>query len=235
MLRENEGILMDADIWIERLKKLDLKQPVAVVGSPGLRSIGELVVNQLIEKTHAELIAELYSTHLPLVYQTKPSYAAHFALPGIGGAKVENGKINLPKVEFYASSASSLIIAKGYHANFAGQYDVADKVVGFLKKLGVKRIIVAAGYGSKNRKVCCAGTHPDLIKEMKEKFNIEVEYIGPFYGFSGLVFGLAKKKSVDALCLFAGTEPNLDHPESPNPESSELILSVLSKMLVFKN
>lgn len=231
MLRENEGILMDADIWIERLKKLDLKQPVAVVGSPGMRSIGELVVNQLIEKTHAELIAELYSTHLPLVYQTKPSYAAHYALPGIGGAKVEKGKVELPKVKFYASSVSSLIMAKGYHANFAGQYDVADEVVGFLNELGVRRIIVAAGYGSKNRKVCCAATNQDLIKEMKEKFNIEVEYVGPFYGFSGLVFGLAKKRSIDALCLFAGTEPNPDHPEFPDPKSSELILDALNQIL----
>jgi len=225
---------MGADIWIEHLRKVDLERPVAVVGSPGLRSIGELVVNQLVEKTRAELIAELYSTHLPLVYQTKPSYAAHYALPGIGGAKVKNGLLDLPKVKFYACSAPSLIIAKGYHANFAGQFDVADEVVGFLSESGAKRIIVAAGYGSKTRKVCCAATDLDLIQEMKEKFEIEVEYEGPFYGFSGLVFGLAKRKGVDALCLFAGTEPNLDDPEFPDPESSGLILDVLGQMLAFK-
>ena len=225
---------MGSDIWIEHIKKPDVNQPIAVVGSPGLRSIGELVVNQLINKTHAELIAELYSTHLPLVYQTKPSYAAHYALPGIGGAKVENGKVDLPKVKFYASFTSSLIIAKGYHANFAGQYDVANEVVGFLSKSGVSRVIVAAGYGSKTRKVCCAATNPNLIKEMKEKFGIEVEYVGPFYGFSGLVFGLAKKRSIDALCLFAGTEPNPDHPEFPDPKSSELILDILNQILASK-
>jgi proteasome assembly chaperone (PAC2) family protein len=231
--RESEGIL-GADIWIEHLRKVDLERPVAVVGSPGLRSIGELVVNQLVEKTRAELIAELYSTHLPLVYQTKPSYASHYALPGIGGAKVKNGLLDLPKVKFYACSAPSLIITKGYHANFAGQFDVADEVVGFLSESGAKRIILAAGYGSKTRKVCCAATDLGLIREMKEKFEIEVEYEGPFYGFSGLVFGLAKRKGVDALCLFAGTEPNLDDPEFPDPESSELILDVLSQMLAFK-
>ena len=225
---------MNADIWIKQLRKPDLKQPVAVIGSPGLRSIGELVVNQLIGKTGAELIAEIYSTHLPLVYQTKPSYAAHYLLPGIGGAEVRNAEVDLPKVEFYACSAPSLIIVKGYHANFAGQYDVADEVVDYLSESGVKRIIVAAGYGSKTRKVCCAATDADLIREMKEKFEIEVEYVGPFYGFSGLVFGLAKRKSIDALCLFAGTEPNLDNPEFPDPKSSELILEVLNQMLVFR-
>lgn len=223
---------MSTDIWIERLKKLDLKQPLAVVGSPGLRSIGQLVVNQLIDRTRAELVAELYSTHLPLVYQTKPSYAAHYALPGIGGAKVENGTVELPKVEFYACSTPSLIIVKGYHANFAGMYDIADEVDNFLSESGVTRIIVAAGYGSKTKKVCCAATEPNLIREMKEKFEIEIEYAGPFYGFSGLVFGLAKRKGIDALCLFASTAPNLDDPEFPDPESAKLIADVLNRMLV---
>ena len=222
---------MDADIWIEHLGKAELKQPIAVVGSPGLRSIGELVVEQLVTKTQAELVAELYSTHLPLVYQTKPSYASHYALPGIGGARVKQGQVDLPKVQFYACSSPSMILAKGYHANFAGQYDVADRVVGFLSEFGVTRIIVAAGYGSKTRKVCCAATNPDLLLEMKEKFQIEVDYTGPFYGFSGLVFGLAKRKGIDALCLFAGTEPTPEEPEFPDPKSSDAILAVLNQML----
>jgi proteasome assembly chaperone (PAC2) family protein len=222
---------MGADIWIEHLRKAELKQPIAVVGSPGLRSIGELVVEQLISKTRAELVAELYSTHLPLVYQTKPSYASHYALPGIGGARVKQGQVDLPKVQFYACSSPPMILAKGYHANFAGQYDVADMVVACLSEFGVTRVIVAAGYGSKTRKVCCAATNPDLVREMKEKFQIDVDYTGPFYGFSGLVFGLAKRKGIDALCLFAGTEPKPEEPEFPDPKSSEMILAVLNQVL----
>ena len=222
---------MDADIWIERLGKAELKQPIAAVGSPGLRSIGELVVEQLVTKTRAELVAELYSTHLPLIYQTNPSYASHYALPGIGGARVKQGQVDLPRVQFYACSSPSMILAKGYHANFEGQYEVADKVVDCLSEFGVTRIIVAAGYGSKTRKVCCAATNPNLIREMKEKFQIEVDYTGPFYGFSGLVFGLAKRKGIDALCLFAGTEPTPEEPEFPDPKSSDAILAVLNQML----
>jgi proteasome assembly chaperone (PAC2) family protein len=224
---------MGADIWIEHIRKAKLEQPIAIVGSPGLRSIGELVINQLINKVKAGLTAELYSTHLPLVYHTKPSYAAHYSLPGIGGARVHQGQVDLPKVQFYTCSSPSLILARGYHANFAGQYDIAEKVVDVLSELGATRIIVAAGYGSKTRKLCCAATNPALISEMKEKFSIEVDYAGPFYGFSGLVFGLAKRKGIESLCLFAGTEPNPDHPEFPDPKSSEMILDVLNQMLDF--
>jgi proteasome assembly chaperone (PAC2) family protein len=100
-----------------------------------------------------------------------------------------------------------------------------------LSEFGVTRVIVAAGYGSKTRKVCCAATNPDLVREMKEKFQIDVDYTGPFYGFSGLVFGLAKRKGIDALCLFAGTEPKPEEPEFPDPKSSEMILAVLNQVL----
>ena len=231
---KTKEFLMDAETWIEKHRETVLKQPIAVVGSPGLRSIGELVVSQLINQTQAELTAELYSTHLPLIYNTKPSYVSHYALPGIGGAKVKNGQVDLPKVQFYTCSSPSMIIARGYHANFAGQYDVADKVVAFLSEFGVTKIIVVAGYGSKTKKVCCAATASALIQELKEKFTIEVDYTGPFYGFSGLVFGMALRKGVDALCLFAGTEPNPENPESPDPKSAEMILDVLSQMLRFR-
>jgi proteasome assembly chaperone (PAC2) family protein len=226
--------LMETDIWIERLAETALKTPVAIVGSPGLRSIGKLVIDALIDATKAELAAELYSTHLPLIYQTRPSYAAHYSLPGVGGARVTQGQVDLPKVQFYTCSSPSMVLAKGYHANFAGQYDVAKKVVDFLSELRVTRIIVAAGYGSKTRKVCCAATNPELLQELKEKLSLEVDYVGPFYGFSGLVFGLAKLKGIDAVCLFAGTEPTPEDPEFPDPKSSHMILDVLNQMIGFR-
>ncbi|MBT0160127.1 hypothetical protein G4O51_09095 [Candidatus Bathyarchaeota archaeon A05DMB-2] len=225
---------MDTGIWIERLRKAELKKPVAVVGSPGLRSVGNLVVNQLIDATKAELTAELYSSHLPLIYHTKPSYVSHYLLPGVGGARVKQGRVDLPKVQFYTCPSPSIVIVKGYHANFTGQYSVAEKVVEFLSEFGVSRIVVTAGYGSETRKVCCAATSPDIIREMKETLNLEVEYTGPFYGFSGLVFGLAKLKGIAALCLFAGTEPAPEDPEFPDPTASAIILEVLNQMLGFR-
>jgi proteasome assembly chaperone (PAC2) family protein len=222
---------MENEIWIEKFETTELQNPVAIVGSPGLRSIGKLVVDQLINDTDSQLLAELYSTHLPIIYQTKPSYFSHFSLPGVGGVKVNQGQIDLPKVQFYACSYPPIILVRGYHANFDGQYDVASKVVNFLKENEVTQIIVTAGYGSKTHKICCAATNPEILLKMKETFKIDVEYFGPFYGFSGLVFGLANSKNIDALCLFSGTEPNLENPESPDPESSQLILEILNQIL----
>jgi proteasome assembly chaperone (PAC2) family protein len=222
---------MKTEIWVEEQEKVTLQNPIAVVGSPGLGSIGKLVVDKIVEETKAELITKLYSTHLPIKYHTKPAYLAHYALPGVGGIKVEKSEIDLPKVEFFISKPS-LILVNGYHSNFKGAYEVANKVVEILKELGTNRIVLAAGFGSKEKKVCCAGTSLKLVQEMKENYNLETEYQGPFYGFSGLVFGAAKLKGVDAVTLFAGVEPKPGVPELPAKDSSKLLVDVLKKMIV---
>ena len=219
------------EIWIDKYEKNTFNSPIAIVGSPGMRSIGKLVTDHLIVQTKANLIAELHSTHLPVIYETKPTFAAHPDLPGSGGVTVSNGVVSLPKVQFYASSVSPIIIAKGYHANFDGQYDVAEKVVDFLIDLQVKKLIVIAGYGSKEKKICCAATTKEILQEMQQRYGIGPDYKGPFYGFSGLVFGLAGLKEIEAISLFASAEPNPEDPEAPDESSSRLAEATLGKML----
>ena len=224
---------MEKETWMERRGDAKVIEPIAVVGSPGLRSIGKIVMGSLIVKTKATKIVDLYSTHLPSIYETKPSYAADPTLPGFGGVIVECGEADFPKVEFYTCSSPSLIITKGYHANFEGQYEVAIKVLDFLAENHVKRIIVVAGYGSKDKKICCAATSKELVAEMKEKYSIDIGYKGPFMGFSGLVFGLSKRKGIEAVCLFAGTEPKEDDLEFPDKEASDRALDKLNMILGF--
>jgi len=224
---------MQKETWMERRGDVELIEPIAVVGSPGLRSIGKIVMDSLIAKTSATKIADLYSTHMPSIYDTKPSYAADPMLPGMGGVIVESGEADFPKVQFYGCSTPSLIITKGYHANFEGQYQVSIKVLDFLVENHVKKIIVVAGYGSKDKKICCAATSKELVTEMKEKYSIDIGYKGPFMGFSGLIFGLSKRKGIEALCLFAGTEPKQDDLEFPDKEASDRALDKLNKILGF--
>jgi proteasome assembly chaperone (PAC2) family protein len=52
-------------------------------------------------------------------------------------------------------------------------------------------------------------------------------------GFSGLVFGLSKLKRMEALCLFAGTEPKEGALEFSDKEASDRALDTLNKILGF--
>ena len=219
------------DTWVRYHRKPSLTTPVAVVGSPGLRSIGSLVVDTLIDTLHLKLTAELYSTHLPLIYQTVPSYAAHPRRPGIGGVRVESGRPDLPRVQFFTKASPPLIVTRGYHPNFSGQYEVAASTLDVLQTLGTTRVIVVAGYGTQGDDVCCAATNPSMLEELNRRYGLKVGYVGPFYGFSGLVFGLTMSRGLEGLSLFARTTPRPKTPESPDQAAATTLLRVLSEML----
>lgn len=225
---------MRKDSWIIYHKRPVLNKPIALIGSPGLRSIGKLVVDYLINKLKPRLMAELYSIHFPIIYQTKPSYVAQPRLPGVGGIRITSGEVDLPKIQFYYCTSQPLIITRGCHANFNGQYEVADKVLDLYNEVGVSMMIVVAGQGLVEKKICCAATSYESVEELKKKYGIEKGYSGPFYGFSGIVFGLAKLRQIDAICLFAKTEPTLENPECPDEEASKNLLKELSRILNFE-
>ncbi len=225
---------MRDDITIKNVALMELKDPVAVVGSPGLRSIGKLAVDQLITQTKAQSLADLYSTHLPTIYQTQPSYAADPSLPGMGGAVLEAGNVDLPRVQLFASVDPPMILVRGYHANFEGQFTVAKKTVDLLAEAGVKRMIAVAGFGTTEKKLCVAANTQALLDEMKAKWDLGTGYKGPFMGFSGLVFGLAKLRGIEAVCLFAGTQPVEEDLEYPDNEASARAVKQLNKILDLK-
>ena len=155
-------------------------------------------------------------------------------MPGQAGAIVESGRADLPKVQFYACASLQLVLVRGYHPNFDGQYVVAEKVVDFLADLGVQRMVVLAGFGTKEKKIVCAANSEKGLEDMKTQFDLGVGYKGPFMGFSGLVFGMAKLRAIEAVCLFAGTEPNEEDLELPDPEASGRVVELLNRMLSLK-
>ena len=224
---------MVTETWIKYLNRPKLREPVAIVGSPGLRSVGEYAIKYLVNNLKSTLTAELYSSHFPVVYQTSPSYAPFPGFPGESGVTIAQNQTKLPKVELHYSitpDTPDLIIAKGIHANFYGQYEVAEKVLDFFEEFGVKGLIVLAGYGREGEDVCCAATSLSMIEEMK-KLGIEKGYDGPFYGFSGLVFGLATLRGMKGVCLFGRTKPNPEYPEDPDPSAAKMVLQKLDQLL----
>ena len=218
------------DTWINFAgDKPSFKEPKAIIGSPGLRSIGKLAVEYLIREFKPKLFAELYSHYFPVSYALSASYISSPTYLGEVGVSVE-GAPKIPRIEFYAQEEHDLIIVKGYQADFNGQYEVAKKTVDFLKELGVKEIISLAGDGHGGEGIHCATTNLELLNNLKKK-GFEAGYIGPFLGFSGLTIGLGKENEIEGICLFGRTTPNQEEPEFPDPTGAKNILDALNTIL----
>ncbi len=216
--------------WVEYRdkSKIDLKEPIAIVGSSGLRSVGKIVVDELVEKTHPRLFAELYSYGFPSIYYG-PSY---LGVPSRAGAKIAKGNVvQLPSVEFYAlEQKQDIIITKGYQSyNALNQYVVADKVTDLFKKCHVKKVISLGAQVIEEGITGCA-TDTALLKEM-HKFGIEKTNIDRFIGFSGLVVAIGREKGLKGICLFANTTHNLEDPEYPDFYAAKELLEKISEIL----
>jgi proteasome assembly chaperone (PAC2) family protein len=212
------------------LEELGMTELVGIVASRGMRSIGIVAIDYLIKKLQPKLIDELYSAHFPIVYETQPSYAAHPDYPGTPGIRLQKIGAALPRIEFYLSDSPRLLLTRGYHANFQGQYEVAEQVLDINEKHGVKRLFVLAGYGVGEGEVCCAATDLELVEELK-KHGVGTGYEGPFMGFSGLVLGLAKLRGIRGVCLFGRSQPSVDDPEYPDARAAKKVLETLSRVL----
>ncbi|RLI28187.1 MAG: hypothetical protein DRO46_04410, partial [Candidatus Hecatellales archaeon] len=161
--------------------------PLAVASSPGLRSVGWEALLKLKGKLSLKPLAEIYCEDFPVAYETQPSYAAAPKAYGRGGVLVEAGEPTPPKVKVsFTLQPLNLLLVEGYHANFYGQYEVAETVADLLSSRGVKRLYVLAGYAMEGGEVCCAASSRSLLEEAEKKFGLKPGYVGPFLGFSGL-------------------------------------------------
>ncbi len=231
VLFKNMGITKK--VWIDYCdkSKKKLKEPIAIVGSLGLRSVGKIVVDELVEKTHPRLFAELYSYGFPAIYYG-PSY---LGTPSAVGVKIMKGNVvQLPSVEFYAlerqKQNQDIIITRGYQSyNALNQYAVADKVTDLFKELQVKKVISLGAQVIEEGITSCA-TDLELLEEMY-KFGIKRTNVDRFIGFSGLVVAIGRQKGLKGVCLFANTSQNLANPEYPDFNAAKELLEKVDEIL----
>jgi proteasome assembly chaperone (PAC2) family protein len=215
--------------WTREVREAKLSQPVALVGSPGLRSVGLTAVDYLVKKLPCKLFLELYSGSFPAEYALTPSYIATPGFPGSGGVVLRNGSPELPRVEFH-SWQDRVIVVKGYQADFEGQYQVAETIIDHLHQLGTRRVVVLAAHGKGGEGVQCAATDKRILKEMAEH-GIEIGYEGPFFGLSGLILGIALTRGIEGLALFGLTTAMPEDPEFPDPAATKTLLEKVSEIL----
>jgi proteasome assembly chaperone (PAC2) family protein len=231
----NMGVTKRAWINYRDKRKRELNDPIAIVGSPGLRSVGKIVVDTLVEKSDPQLFAELFSYGFPSIYYG-PSY---LCTPSHVGAQLAKGNVvALPSVKLYIlnnkkqeqAQSRDIVIISGYQAYDAlNHYMVAEKLTDLFAELHIKKVISLGAQVIEEGVRCCA-TDVELLEEMS-KYGIEKTNVDRFIGFSGLVATIGREKGIKGVCLFANTAQNPVEPEYPDFNAAKGLLEKVGEIV----
>ena len=209
---------------IRAFEKPKLKNPVLIEGLPGVGNIGRVAVGYLIEELGAKKFAQLYSEHF------FPFVMLH-----------ENFQIHLLKNEFYYWNAKKpnqrdliMLIGDCQSLSTQGHYDVTEKILDFVEKLGVKEMFTVGGLATgeieDKPKVIGAVSHKELAKKYS-KSGIDFsagDRVGYIVGASGLFLGLGKERGMKGVCLLGETS---GFPIVTDPKAADSVLEILTKIL----
>lgn len=209
---------------IKVLKKPKLKNPVLLVGLPGIGNIGRLAIGYLVSHLKSKKFAELYSPHF-----------FNFVV-------IHEDKIHMLRNEFYYWKNKKgrdliMLIGDAQSSDALGHYEIAGKIVEFVAKLGCKEIITIGGFGTgkiQEEPVVYGAPTDESIKKKYQKCGIDFSVsgrIGTIIGAAGIIPGIAKLYNIPSMALL-GETPGF--PIVTDPNAAEAVLKVLEKMLKIK-
>lgn len=213
------------DVIIRQEAKPKLRSPIFIEGLPGVGNVGKLASEHLIDELGGVRFAQIYSKYFP------PQV---FVL--------DDGTVRLVSNDlFYVKTGpkhkNDLILMTGDYQGLSpeGQYELTDRILKFIKGLGVKRMYTLGGYSlGKNvdePRVLGAATSVKLVKEMKKHKIVfpKGEPGNGIVGASGLFLGLGMIEEMEGVCLMGETSGYF-----VDPRGAEAVLRSLSSILKIK-
>lgn len=209
-------MISEEKITVDILESPKLNSPKLICGLPGSGFVGKLAVDYLIEKTSAKKFADVFSSSFP------PQLSIQ-----------SDGTVDLVKNSLYYCKRPSfdLIILTGdaQPVSAQGEYMLAEQIITLCKKFQVKEIFTLAAYitgkFSKTPKVFGTATSKNSVDTFSE-FGISTLTKGNITGMNGVLIGIAKRESVNGICLLGETSGYVI-----DAKASIAVLEVLSKML----
>jgi uncharacterized protein len=205
--------------YIKEFGEITPNNPVLIEGLPGLGLVGKIALRYLIKTLKPKKFAYLYSPHFP-----------YFVLVN------KKGNVRLLRGSFYwyqNPKGSDIILFTGdsQSQTIEGQYEIADAMLDFSEKHGVKSIATIGGYRMEPKekpKVYIAATNPNILNKAIEGGATLSTSGSPIVGTAGLILGLAKFKHIEALCLLGETRGYL-----PDPQAAKSVIEVLKNTFNF--
>jgi len=205
-------------------EKPKLKNPICLVGLPGIGHVGRIAVDYMVHQLKAKKFAELYSPYFfPFVI-------------------VHNDQIHQLRNEFYYLSNPKgrdvvFLIGDTQTYDPKGHYEISGKVVDFAKSLGCKEIVTIGGFSTGHvtgkPKIFGVVSDQTTSKELA-KLGVELKVtgqIGTIVGAAGLIPGIGSLRGMKTYTLL-GETPGF--PIMVDPTSAEAVLEVLQKILNVK-
>jgi uncharacterized protein (TIGR00162 family) len=209
------------ETYIKEFAEIEPKDPILIEGLPGLGLVGKIALRYLIKQLKAKKVAYLYSPHFP-----------YFVLVN------KKGNVRLLRGAFYyyknPDGPHDLVLFTGdsQSQTIEGQYEIADQILNFSEKHGVKTIATIGGYRMEPKekpKVFIAATSQEILDKALQAGATLSTSGSPIVGTAGLILGLAKFKKISALCLLGETRGYL-----PDPLAAKSILEVLKSTFNFE-
>lgn len=209
---------------IKIYKKIDLVNPVCIIGWPGMGNVALGAVEYIIKKMKAERFAEIGIDRLT----------------SLDHVSVENGLASLPPPPqniFYYTRNPDLVIFEG-EAQLPGPAGIIllNKVLTVLSDLKVSRIYTGAAFplpvSHKEEPQVFFSVNRKPLSALMKRVGLSPMDGGHIAGLNGLTLGFAGERNIDAVCLLA-TMPQYAIG-LPNPKAQAAIIGALRKILNFK-
>jgi hypothetical protein len=193
-------------------KKPKLKDPIMIVGLPGIGNVAKIAADYLAIQLKTELFGEIYSDRFP------------------AQILIEKDGCGLMRNELYYADNLIILIGNAQPIDCEGMYGAGYEILDVAKQLGVVKMITMAayvsGYGVKEPSVFTAVTDPSLMDDLSE-YGVTKMHEGTISGLNGLLIGMCRLCDIPGICLLGET----DGRDLSDMRATIPLLRVLTKML----
>ncbi|MBI5036205.1 PAC2 family protein [Candidatus Micrarchaeota archaeon] len=186
--------------FIIEKKRPKLKDPLLIVGLPGIGLVSKLAVDHLAKSLGAEHFATLYSPHFPNQVLA-----------------LKSGKLRTFSMKLYYKKLKNhdIVLLRGdlQPLTVEGQYEVSSEILSYYAKIGGKNVVAMAGYAinraTEKPQVYAFATNKGYFGSWIKAGAVKNEIVVPIVGMAGLLPALSKLYGLRGAALLAETPGNI--------------------------
>lgn len=188
-------------------KPLKSKNPLVIVGFPGIGLVGNIACQHVIEELKMKYMGSIDSRYFPPL------------------AVLFNGIVYLPVRIYEAAEKEVVIVISDIPIHPTASYDISKVLTDWMQSINAKNIVSIAGIATTTgeRRVFGGATNPKLLEKIKDK--TEIFQVGTISGISGSIMTECYLRNMPAVSLLGETPgPN------PDPRAAVEVIKVLNNI-----